>query len=36
MAVEKLDQGIKGFVADQKKLEDLLASIAMMQVRENH
>ncbi|KAG2448953.1 hypothetical protein HYH02_005708 [Chlamydomonas schloesseri] len=36
MAVEKLDQGIKGFVADQKKLEELLASIAMMQVRDNH
>ncbi|GLC43322.1 hypothetical protein PLESTB_001340600 [Pleodorina starrii] len=36
MAVEKLKQGIELFAADQKRLEDLLASIAMSQVRENH
>ncbi|GIL43842.1 hypothetical protein Vafri_1433 [Volvox africanus] len=36
MAVEKLKQGIELFAADQKRLEDLLASIAMGKVRENH
>lgn len=36
MAVEKLKQGIDGFAADQKRLEDLLASIAMGKVKENH
>ncbi|KXZ44207.1 hypothetical protein GPECTOR_71g568 [Gonium pectorale] len=36
MAVDKLKQGIDGFAADQKRLEDLLASIAMGTVKENH
>ncbi|KAG2501829.1 hypothetical protein HYH03_000328 [Edaphochlamys debaryana] len=36
MAVDKLKQGIDGFAADQKKLEELLASIATTSVRNNH
>lgn len=36
MAVDKLKEGIDGFAADQRKLEELLAGLASGMVKANH